>query len=148
MATVKEEKDEQAFFARKVEEQKQQERKEHTMADTKPTPTHQSPLVAGKRVDEKKAEPANTQTQAEIDPVHIAVTNCPDFRDSIIMLLDGVAADIVANKDDPNAVAKVASKLKERSGTYADAAVANTHYAPVPTVETEKGRTEREAKKL
>jgi hypothetical protein len=99
-----------------------------------------------KHVAEKKAEPANTTSAAEIDPIQISVTNCPNFREGIIMLLEGVSAQIVEAKDDPNAVVKVASRLKERSGTYADAAVANTNYAPVPTVETEKGKAEREAK--
>jgi hypothetical protein len=94
----------------------------------------------------KQTTPPYLQPQAEIDPIHIAVTNNPNFRDSIVALLEGVSAEINANADDPNAVKKVAAKLKERSGTWADAAVANTNYAPVPTTETEKGRQEREAK--
>lgn len=94
----------------------------------------------------KETTPPYFQPQADVDPIHVAVTNCPDFRESVILLLEGVSADITANADDPNAVRKVAARLKERGGTWADGAIANTNYAPVTGVETEKGRKEREDK--
>jgi hypothetical protein len=86
------------------------------------------------------------QTQAQIDPIQIAVTNCTDFRESVLALLNGVSAQITEVKDDPNQVAKIAAQLKERAGTWADNIVANTGYAGVTSIETEKGKAEREAK--
>jgi hypothetical protein len=122
VATAQEEKQEQEYFAERVKEQNQQEKQ--TMAEAK-------------HVEPKKAEPANKVGTAEIDPIQIEVTNCPNFRESVQLLITKVADQIRAATD-LNEVQAIGARLKERCGTYADGVVANTNYAPPAEVKTEK----------
>lgn len=91
-----------------------------------------------KKVDEKKAEPANKTGTADVDPIQVEVNNCPNFREAVQLLINGVADQIRAATD-LNEVHAIAGRLKERGGTYADAIVANTGYAATAEVKTEKG---------
>jgi hypothetical protein len=94
-----------------------------------------------KKTDEKKEAvkaPANVQPQAEVDPIMVEVTNSWNLREAVQALINNIVDQIRTAKNNPDEVEKVASKLKERSGSYADAIFANTTYAPAYEVHKEE----------
>lgn len=63
---------------------------------------------------------------AQLDDLTLAVNENTSLDDSIIQLVDGLAAQIAELKDDPAAMAALAQSLRDKSAAIAAAIKANT----------------------
>lgn len=63
---------------------------------------------------------------AELDQLTTAVTNTTDVEQSAIQLLNGLAAQITALKNDPAKLTDLSNQLTQKSADLAAAITANT----------------------
>jgi len=95
------------------------------------TITHALKLVlANQKVS---AEKERHMTQ-QLDDLTVAVEENTTLDGSIIQLVDGLAAQIAALKDDPAKLTALAASLREKSAAIAAAIAANTPVVPPPEV--------------
>lgn len=66
------------------------------------------------------------QMSVELDALTVQVTENTDVENSAILLLQGLAAQIAAIKDDPVKLAALATSLKASATALAEAITANT----------------------
>jgi len=72
----------------------------------------------------------------ELDELQAAVEENTNLDNSIITLVDGLAAQITALKDDPARLAALAASLKASSAAISAAITANTPVVPPPVEPT------------
>jgi len=68
----------------------------------------------------------------ELDALTAEVADIETQSDSIIALVNGLAAQLAASKEDPAAIQALADSLKAKAAAIAAAVVANTPVAPAP----------------
>lgn len=68
----------------------------------------------------------------ELDSLEVAVAENESLDDSIVVLLNGIAAQLAAIKDDPKRIAALAASLVAKSQVLKDAILANTPVEPTP----------------
>ena len=68
----------------------------------------------------------------ELDALTAEVADIETQSDSIIALVNGLAAQLAAAKEDPAAIQSLADSLKAKAAAIAAAVVANTPVAPAP----------------
>ena len=66
------------------------------------------------------------QMSVELDALTIQVTENTNLEQSAITLIEGIAAQLIAIKDDPVKIAALATSLKTSADNLAAAIVANT----------------------
>lgn len=79
------------------------------------------------------AEKEKIMTQ-QLDDLTVAVEENTTLDDSIITLVDGLASQIAALKDDPAKLAALAASLRAKSAAISAAITANTEVEPPPEV--------------
>ena len=68
----------------------------------------------------------------ELDALTAEVADIETQSDSIIALVNGLAVQLAAAKEDPAAIQALADSLKAKAAAIAAAVVANTPVAPAP----------------
>lgn len=87
--------------------------------------------IIGMLLESKKKE---IHMSKELDDLHAAVEENTSLDNSIIELVNGMAAQILSLKDDPVKLAALAASLKASSAAISAAVAANTTVPPEPTV--------------
>jgi chromosome segregation ATPase len=67
---------------------------------------------------------------AELDALTVQVQATTDVENSAILLIQGIATQLVAIKDDPAKIAALSGTLKASADSLAAAIIANTPVAP------------------